>query len=361
MSDRSTRFAPDYAIAPGSTLREVLERLGMSQAELAARTDLSTKHVNQIVQGVAPLTHETAILFERVTGVRAGIWNNLEAGYRDLLARQEEEVTEGDRALLRALPLRELREAGHLPAHQDELSTLRAVLKFFGVANRAAFERTWLQPAVKFKRSQAFKADPHALAAWLRIGEIEAQNIRTRPYDETAFRKALEKVRRLTRHSAFSDELRAVCADAGVAVVFVPELPGCRASGAVRWLSPTKAVLQLSDRYKHDDNFWFAFFHEAGHILLHSKRDTFIDDGGATGTAEDEANRFAEDVLIPPERRHELPLLSTMADVERFAAEIKIAPGIVVGRLHNDEHWPWNRGNSLRRKIRIVSRGQRQD
>jgi HTH-type transcriptional regulator/antitoxin HigA len=360
MSDRGTRFAPDYSIPPGSTLREVLERLGMSQAELAARTDLSTKHVNQIVQGIAPLTHETAILFERVTGVPSRIWNNLEADYRDLLARQEEEVTSEDRALLRALPLKELREAGHVPADQDEISTFRAVLQFFRVANRAAFERTWLQPAAKFKRSQAFKADPHALAAWLRIGEIEAQSIRTKPYEAAAFRKALEKVRRLTRRTDFSDELRAVCAEAGVAVVFVPELPGCRASGAVRWLSPTKAVLQLSDRYKHDDNFWFSFFHEAGHILFHSKRDTFIDDGGAAGVAEDEANHFAEDALIPPDRRHELSLLRTMADVEGFAAEINIAPGIVIGRLHNDKHWPWNRGNSLRRKIRIVSRGKSQ-
>lgn len=47
-------FRPDYAILPGETLRESLEALGMTQVDLSRRTGLSTKHVNQIIQGVAP-------------------------------------------------------------------------------------------------------------------------------------------------------------------------------------------------------------------------------------------------------------------------------------------------------------------
>jgi len=61
-----------------------------------------------------------------------------------------------------------------------------------------------------------------------------------------------------------------------VAIVFVPELPKLRVSDATRWLASNKALIQLSLRYKTDDHLWFTFFHDAGHILLHGKREMFL-------------------------------------------------------------------------------------
>ena len=68
-----------------------------------------------------------------------------------------------------------------------------------------------------------------------------------------------------------------LCAHAGVAVVFVQELPNTGISGSTQWLTPTKALVQLSLRYKTDDQLWFTFFHEAGHILAHGKRQVFLE------------------------------------------------------------------------------------
>ena len=83
-------------------------------------------------------------------------------------------------------------------------------------------------------------------------------------------------------------------------------MKGARASGASRWVSPSKAIIQLSLRYRWEDHFWFSFFHEGAHVYLHGKRQAFIDlptareDGGvADGELEAEANRFAADILIP--------------------------------------------------------------
>jgi HTH-type transcriptional regulator/antitoxin HigA len=80
-------YEPDYAVPPGRTLRETIDTLGIDQRELAARAGLSAKHVNQVIKGIAPITHDTAIRLERVTGVPARMWNNLEANYREQLAR----------------------------------------------------------------------------------------------------------------------------------------------------------------------------------------------------------------------------------------------------------------------------------
>ncbi len=62
-------YEPDYAVAPGRTLQETINSLGIDQRELASRAGLSAKHVNQIIKGIAPLTQDTAIRLERVTGV----------------------------------------------------------------------------------------------------------------------------------------------------------------------------------------------------------------------------------------------------------------------------------------------------
>ncbi len=349
-------YVPDHAFPPGDALRDRLTELGMSQADLAARSNLSTKHVNQIIQGIAPVTHETALAFERVTATPARIWNALEAAYRDGMARSKLMVpSPEDEAWLRTLPLAELQKRGLVIKGEPRGSILQSVLAFFGVADRTAWERIWVKPAASFRRSKVFRSHPGATAAWLRIGEIEGRLKPCRPFDAKAFREVLVYVRGLTSRAHFSADVVPRCAEAGVVLVFVKEIPGCRANGAARWLTPTKALLQLSDRHKREDSFWFSLFHEGGHILLHSKRDMFINDGQRNEDAlEEEADRFSADFLIPPSHAQRLPSLVTDADVQAFADELGIAPGIVVGRLHNDQRWDWKRGNHIIRRINIV-------
>lgn len=354
MSTTVHAFRPDYAIPPGETLRDRLGEIDVSQADLAARSGLSTKHINQIIQGIAPITQETAVILERVTGMPASIWNGLEATYREALVRAKlTELTPDDESWLKRLPLKSLRERGLIPNDTDKGRSYEAVLSFFGVADRQAWERVWSRPVASFRRSQTFTSEGAAVAAWIRIGEIESRKIETAPYSPSAFRKALKQIRRMTR-TPDSDGIVRTCAEAGVALVFVRDVDKSRVSGATWWTSPSRAVIALSDRHKRDDHVWFSFFHEAAHVLLHSKKETFIDDGSEDDNLEDQANKFAADILIPADDAARLPVLSTNADVLKFANEIGIAPGIVVGRLHRDKLWDWKRGNELRAEVHIV-------
>jgi HTH-type transcriptional regulator / antitoxin HigA len=111
-------------------------------------------------------------------------------------------------------------------------------------------------------------------------------------------------MRRLTRKkepSIFVPELRKLCAENGVALVIARGPAGCRASGATRFLSDKKAMILLSFRYLADDQFWFTFFHEAGHLLMHSHKAVFLEDGSDVSLKEEhEANLFAQNILIPP-------------------------------------------------------------
>ncbi len=160
--------------------------------------------------------------------------------------------------------------------------------------------------------------------------------------------------------SAWPDVCR-LCAASGVAVVLVPELPDTHVFGFTRWLTPDKALIQLSLRYKTDDLLWFTFFHEAAHILLHGKRDVFA---GyiADNPKEDEANRWAADFLIPPDDwsvfLSSLPAHPGPAIIQRFAKKQGIAPSIVLGRLqHREKRVSPGSFNSLKHQVEIAWKG----
>lgn len=347
-------YAPDHATPPGETLRQVLEDLHFTQLDLARRTGLSAKHINQVIQGSAPLTQETALSLERVTGVPAGFWNRLEARYRELTLRsQAVEFDSEHLTWLRDLPVKDLQHRGYLPRTSDRRELYHAALSFFGVANLDAWRRIWSRPVASFKRANTFTSHAESAAAWIRIGELRAQHLSAEPFDKDGFRAALHHARLLTRKSEFLLELQDLCAAQGVLVVYVAEIDKCRISGATWWSSPTRAVIALSDRYKTEDQFWFSFFHEAGHVLLHSKKETFIHDGSENDDTEDAANRFATNTLIPPREQRRLVSLVTTADVEAFAERIGVSEGIVVGQLHHRRLWEWRKGSGLKRRFEL--------
>lgn len=354
---KAARYAyePDYAVPPGATLQETIDSLGITQRDLALRTGMAPKTINEIIKGKAPITPDTSVLLERVTGVPARMWNNLESNYREQLARlADRERLEGNPAWLNKVPTKELIKRGAIPAQADKVSLLHAVLRFFGVGNAEQWRQLWMQPAGAFRKSAKFAAQPEAVATWLRLGELAAQKIATQPYDKAKFLAALHKIRTLTVEppEKFHKRMVELAAAAGVALVFIPEMSKCPVSGVARWLSPAKALIQLSLRYKTDDHFWFSFFHEAGHILHDRKKDVYIHDDNDADGPEEQANRFAGTFLIPSEYASALPALTTRAAIVGFAKRIGVAPGIVLGRLQNEGVVAWGSYlNNLKRRF----------
>ncbi len=354
----------DYAVPPGETLRELLEERGVSQREFARRADLSPKHVNKLLQGLVPLSADVAMRLERVTGTPARIWNRLEADYRSDQERiRAKHALSGDVMWANDFPVVELVKRDCLPAQPaDKISRLEQLLAFFGVASVGAWDEVYSGLPCAFRTTQAFETKRGALVAWLRLGEIAAQDMECAEFDRRTLEAALPKLREFTREpvDVFCQQMRALCADCGVAVVFVPELSGARASGVMRWLTPVKALIQLSLRYKTDDHLWFTFFHEIGHVLRHGKTDVWIEassSSAANDPREAEADRFSRDALIPPRDARELPKLQSTDQVRSFAERLGIAPGIVVGRLQHDGIWAHSRGNQLKRQLSFHTQG----
>ncbi|MGI5506355.1 ImmA/IrrE family metallo-endopeptidase [Lentzea sp. CA-135723] len=356
MTDSPVTFAPDYAFPPGDTLRSKLSELGMAQTDLADRLGMSEKHVSHMMKGNAPLTYETAVALERITGVPASTWNGLESHYRDHLLRERLSVVGLEEAeWLSLLPLATLRERGYISDATPNGRTLGEVLRFFAVADIKAWKKVWSQPIASFRRSGAHHVNAEATATWLRIGEIKAHELACNPFDASAVRKILPALRELTRSKDFIQQLVQLCATVGIAIVLEPEVSGSRVHGASRWLTPRKALIQLSDRQKKEDVFWFSLFHEIGHLLLHSKKASYIHDGSEDSFTEDEANKFARDLLIPPKWLDRLTNTQSHADIHLMANEIGVSASIVAGRLARDGigGWTWPKVSKLRNSLHL--------
>lgn len=348
---------PDHAVPPGETLRELIDELGMTQAELARRAQLSSKHINQLIQGVVPLSADVATRLELVTGMPARLWNRLEADYQSALERLRlQGALAAEAGWIDQIPVRELVKRGVLPEKPgDKISRVAQLLAFFGVASVNAWKEIYSTPDAAFRQSNAFTILPGSVATWLRLGELAARDISCAPYNEARLREAVRELRSLTRlaPSKFGPRLGEVCSSAGVAVVFIEEIAGTRACGATRWLTPEKALVQLSCRYRTDDQLWFTIFHELGHLVRHGKREVWIDDGRSDDPREDEANAFAAEQLIPRRYAARLAQLRSLNDVETFALDVGVSPGIVVGRLQHDKLWKPTHGNKLKRHVSV--------
>ena len=90
---RVTARLPHYAVPTGEFIEEWMEDNGINAVELSRRLDVSRKHVSELLHGKAPLSPDLALQLERVTGVPARNWSNIEALYQEdraRLAAQEE-------------------------------------------------------------------------------------------------------------------------------------------------------------------------------------------------------------------------------------------------------------------------------
>nr|WP_010925676.1 ImmA/IrrE family metallo-endopeptidase [Microscilla sp. PRE1]AAK62884.1 MS162, hypothetical protein [Microscilla sp. PRE1] len=347
---------------PGDTIQETIDEMGMSQAELAERMGRSKEKLNDMIKGREPLTTKTAYKLEKVLGIPASFWINREAEYRQevyKIVQQERLATQHE--WLKSFPLREMKKLGWISDVTDKNQLVSELLSYYGVASCEEWERIYIaeEVAVAFRISLAHTQSPHAISAWLRKGELEAQTLKLGDYSAAAFKKALLQITNLVNQfpADFAARLQQICATCGVAVSYVPNLPKAPISGASRWYRGSP-LIQLSGRYRTDDRFWFTFFHEAGHILLHGKKEIFLENVKGTEidqAKEAEADEFAAKHLLTEVQLQKI-LNSKQVTVESiidFANEFNTSPGVIIGRLQHLKLIDWSVGNDLRQKVEL--------
>ena len=354
-----TDFHPSWASPPGETISDCLQRRSLSLLEFADQIGCSLEAANQLICGETAIDQELAELLDNIIGGSARFWLSREVQYRDDLRRVNilhDTATALD--WLDELPVRDMIDFGWIQGGNDKFDLALECLRFFNAPSVSSWRKHYktIGDVVAFRNSGAFESRLGAVAAWLRQGEREADEIACKPWNSDRFRQRLWDSRALTRRKDpefFVPELRQLCAECGVAVALVRAPTGCRASGATKFLSPVKALLLLSFRYRSDDHFWFTFFHEAGHLLLHDRNALFVEGTDMLSThEEEEADEFSKVTLVPPQHHDEMLALGrNYRKVMRFARHVGVSPGIIVGQLQHRGHLARNQMNFLKRRF----------
>lgn len=346
------------AVHPGTILNEILRDLAMSQSELAKRIGRPEQTISAIINGTKSVTPETAIQLQIATGIPAQTWNSLEKNYQEQIAYEfEQERLQKQSTLVNRYPYKEAYRRGWVKKADSLTEQTGALLRFFSINSFSALDQL---SYVQFRKINGKHFSPEALSVWLRRGELEASKIKTKKFDENTVRESIPEIRKLSMNPPnFQKKLIELLAKGGVACTVVKPFNNTYVSGAAKWLTSDKALVQLSLRGKVSDKFWFNLFHELGHILLHKKKVRYIDFvKDLKNTPEElEADKFAANILIPPGKYEEFVRNGefTGSSIKKFAADISIHPGIVVGRLQYDKHLEFNERYSLKTQYKFTS------
>lgn len=350
-------FNPGIAIAPGETLKEVLDDREMSQKELADRMGVTPKHINKIIKGTAAISHEISIKLENVLGIKASFWNNLESKYQEDKARLESiSDIEDEEKLLNFIPYNEIAKLGWIEETKINLEKIVNLRIFFGVASLNNVST--IQYAA-FRKSTKFEAAPYVVATWLNKAELLAQEIKTSAFKRNHVEQNIPEFKKLTKLPAKAaiPKLKMLCSQVGIALVILPHINKTYLNGVTKWISSDKAMIALSTRGAYEDIFWFTFFHELGHVMQEKKSEIFIDgDEYLLNESENDADYFALNSLIKSDCYNEFVANKqylNKVQLRNFAEEHDIHIGIIIGRLMKDGYIEYKNKSyeQLRRKI----------
>lgn len=348
--NNNEKFKPVRMFHPGITLREKLEELGMSVKEFALRSSKPEKTIIAVLNGDSSVTPEMSVAFEQITMIPARVWLNIQRGYDEYMARKKrEEIFKDEKTIAwtKSFPYAEISKLGWVPSTRIMSERITNLFAFFKVTSVKAWENYFLNQELKsaFRISLAGSKNPYAISVWLRKGEILASEMTTKnAYSEALLKDKLPQMLSLVKEQPadFAIRLRDLCSEAGVKLIYVNYITHAPINGCARWIEDTPCI-QMTDKQKRNDIFWFSFFHEIGHILLHGKKDVFLEDSAYLDQQrekENEADTFASNLLLSKQTENEI--IQEIQEkqiskrlIEMMAEKYQTHPAIIIGRLQH--------------------------
>lgn len=342
----TNQYIPAIVFHPAETLREKLDEMGMGIKEFALRTGKPEKTIIAVLNEESSLTPEMAIKFENVTKIPANFWLRQQLRYDEFKTREKLKVVVKEAEPWASMfPYAAMAKYNWLPPAKVAREKTINLLSYFGVASHQAWEKLYMESELKVAAYTSLKQthEPHAISAWLRQGELQARHIAVPLFDVKKLKSNIPAMRQLmvNQPDDFFQQLKVLCLQAGVILLFTPKLPKVPLSGSTRWINDNP-LIQLTARYGQNDRFWFTFFHELGHLILHGKKYISlenVDFAAADPEKEQEAHDFAVKHTFSKEQEEKLlsehPKSITKDDIVGYANEFNTHPAMIIGRLQH--------------------------
>ena len=210
----------EYVIAPGETIEELLDSHCMTQMDLADKTGINKKTINEIIKGKAPITQSTALKLEYVFDIPASFWNNLESNYRESLERKIdlEKIKEDEKYLIN-IPYQEMakRNWDFLEKTRNTTEKIINLRKFFSVAS-LSFD-TNLKKKIVYRKKDNDNFSFESLYCWLRYGEIQSNKVEYCDFNINLLKDTTKEIRDLVSSPFLKqyEKVKKLLAECGVA------------------------------------------------------------------------------------------------------------------------------------------------
>lgn len=334
------------AFHPGYYIKELLEEEEMSQEDLAKRLQTSGKNVSDLLHGKINLTDEMALRLATVFQTSVSLWLNLNQSYIEKkleIERRKQEAAEC--ALAQNLDYDFWLSQGLVPKTGNPLEQVRALREYLKVSSLEVLRRRDF--LVQYRREQKTVQDINVIAAnaWVQTAINLGMQMETDVFRAKELISKLNPIRKMIKEdfAVSYPEVQKILGMCGVALVFLPNLKHCNVIGAVKWLNKGKAVLAINSDLNYEDEFWFSLFHELGHVLQQrlkilnvSGEEACCETDELLQRLEEEANRFARDMLVPDDAYDAFlkrVTIYTEKEIGEFAIEIDTTPQIVRYRM----------------------------
>lgn len=352
------------AFHPGYYVADIIEDMGMSQDEFATRMGTTGKTLSKLVNGQCNLSVDLAQKLAMMLGTGIDVWLNLQTTYNQKKAEIEQQKQNDEQtAIVSMIDYSYFVKVAHLADTRKSDEKVANLCGFFRVSDL----RIMLEPdfLVNFRSSVSVVEQKNIInaRAWLQTAMNFSKDLPIGKFNKSKLEMALPEIRKMTLQDpqVFLPRLREIFAECGVAFVLLPHLKNSGINGAVKWSDSEHVLLALNDRRCYADTFWFSLFHEIKHVLQQKTKTVFVSSDikqieQLNQTLEDEADRFAQDYLIPLEeyKRFAPNRFTSDAEIIRFARKIGVHPGVVAGRLQHDKIIPQNRCSRLKVKYHVV-------
>lgn len=339
------------AFHPGYYVKDYIDEQGITQEELAKRLQTTPKYISDLVNGRINLTDEMVLKLSIVFGTSTKLWLNLNQKYIEKKLEIEKRIRiDQECELAKNLINKFWVNLGLVKATRVTAEKVQELQRYFKVSSLSVLsQRDFL---VQYRTSVSEVTDVNVINAnaWVQTAINLGTQKEVEPFDKKKLLEVIPEIRSMTVQNPkdFYPRLRELLASCGVALVLLPNLKNCGVNGAVKWLGKDKVVLALNDRRKYADTFWFALFHELGHVLQQRIKVLLVSEIKKAGLETDdliqrleaEADTFSQNTLIPKAEYDEFVMMCsrgfTAEAIRGFAARINVLPGIVVGRLQHE-------------------------
>ncbi|MCT4135556.1 ImmA/IrrE family metallo-endopeptidase [Elizabethkingia anophelis] len=334
-------FNPNWVSSPYSTIKDIITYNNMDKSLLNESLKKTKINLDDLLEGKVYIDKKIASLLSTMFDNSEDFWINKQKIYdervRTLDSNEKEEW-------LKSLPIKEIIDEGFIDLKEDLYTQF---LDFFDVRSIFDWKIKYLENSnLSFRKSDGFDSKKSSVVSWLRMGELHIKEVKYPKYNREEFEHHLENdIKKLTRKSSpnvFIPKLVQICYNCGVQLSIQQAPKNCKVYGVTKFSAEGNPLMILSFRYLSDDQFWFTFFHEAGHIILHEKKflnfeeESIVETNEKLKNQEEEANLFAEEVLIPFHLKDKLSSINgNQKRLMNFAMEANVSPGIVVGQLQN--------------------------